>query len=92
MRRRHEPPSVAPKGRGRVARWGKLRLLGLFFLFDALLIVAVLLSFQGTELVQEEVTLIQAREVYETHIRELVITDTTVITQVMPNGWTPPAP
>jgi hypothetical protein len=69
------------------ARWSKLRLLGLFFLFDALLIVAVLLSFQGTELVQEEVTLIQTREVFETRIREYVITDTTTITQVMPYGW-----
>ena len=68
-------------------RWSKLRLLGLFFLFDALLIVAVLLSFQGTELVQEEVTLIQTREVYDVQIREYVITDTTVITQIMPHGW-----
>lgn len=71
------------------ARWSKLRLLGLFFLFDALLIVAVLLSFQGTELVQEEVTLIRTREVFETRIREYVITETTTITQVMPHGWTP---
>lgn len=69
------------------ARWSRLRLLGLFFLFDALLIVAVLLSFQGTELVQEEVTLIQTREVFETRILEYVITDTTTITQVMPYGW-----
>ena len=69
------------------ARWNKLRLLGLFFLFDALLIVAVLLSFQGMELIQEEVTLIQTREVFESRIRELVITDTTTITQVMPYGW-----
>ena len=87
IRRRREPLDMGPQSKA--ARWGKLRLLGLFFLFDALLIVAVLLSFQGTELVQEEVTLIQTREVFETRIRELVITDTTVITQVMPNGWTP---
>jgi hypothetical protein len=66
-----------------------VRLLGLFFLFDALLVVAVLLSFQGTELVQEEVTLIQTREVFEVQIREQVITDTTIITRVMPYGWTP---
>jgi len=87
MRRGRDPLDRAPEGKA--ARWGKLRLLGLFFLFDALLLVAVLLSFQGTELVQEEVTLIQTREVIETHVRELVITDTIVITQVMPNGWTP---
>ena len=52
-----------------------------------MLIVAVLLSFQGTELIQEEVTLIQTREVFETRILEYVITDTTTITQVMPYGW-----
>jgi hypothetical protein len=70
-------------------RRSRLRLLGLFFLFDALLIVAVLLSFQGSELVQQEVTLIQTREVFEVQIHEQVITDTTVITRVMPYGWTP---
>jgi hypothetical protein len=86
-RYRRTPPNKAPEGQG--ARWGKLRLLGLFFLFDALLIVAVLLSFQGTELVQEEVTLIQTREVFEIQIREYVITDTTLITRVMPHGWAP---
>ena len=85
--RRRDPLDKAPESKA--ARWSKLRLLGLFFLFDALLIVAVLLSFQGTELIQEEVTLIQTREVFETRVHELVITDTTVITQVMPNGWTP---
>jgi len=94
MSLRHRPPlnkafdkalNRAHQNQG--ARWSKLRLLGLFFLFDALLVVAVLLSFQGTELVQEEVTLIQTREVFETQIVEYVITDTTIITQVMPYGW-----
>jgi hypothetical protein len=85
--RRRDPLGKMPESKS--ARWGKLRLLGLFFLFDALLIIAVLLSFQGTELIQEEVTRIQTREVFETRIHELVITDTTVITQVMPNGWAP---
>ena len=78
---------MAPEGQN--SRWSKLRLLGLFFLFDALLIVAILLSFQGTELIQEEVTLIQTREIFEIQIREQVITDTTIITRVMPYGWTP---
>ena len=86
-RRRRAPPNVAREGQS--GRWSKVRLLGLFFLFDALLVVAVLLSFQGTELVQEEVTLIQTREVFEVQIREQVITDTTTITRVMPYGWTP---
>jgi hypothetical protein len=69
------------------ARSSRLRLLGLFFLFDALLIVAVLLSFQGTELIEEEVTLQQTREVYDIEIRELVITQTQLITVVKPYGW-----
>ena len=68
-------------------RGSRLRLLGLFVLFDALLIVAVLLSFQTTELVHEEVTLEQTREVYDIQITEQVITHTTVITQIMPYGW-----
>ena len=69
------------------ARGSRLRLIGLFVLFDALLIVAVLLSFQTTELVHEEVTLEQTREVYETRITEQVITHTTVVTRIMPYGW-----
>jgi hypothetical protein len=73
---------------GRSARWGRVRLLGLFFLFDVLLVVAVLLSFQGAELIQEEVTLKQTREVYDIQVREQVITHTIVVTQVMPYGWT----
>jgi hypothetical protein len=69
------------------ARQSRLRLLGLFLLFDALLVVAVLLSFQGTELIHEEITLNQTREVFDIQITEQVITHTTVITQVMPYGW-----
>jgi hypothetical protein len=61
--------------------------MGLFVLFDALLIVAVLLSFQTNELVHEEITLEQTREVYDIRITEQVITHTTVITQIMPYGW-----
>jgi hypothetical protein len=72
---------------GRSARWGRIRLLGLFFLFDVLLIVTVLLSFQGAELIQEEVTLKQTREVYDIQVREQVITHTIVVTQVVPYGW-----
>ena len=88
MYHRRRPPKGLNGGQeSSGSRWSKLRLLGLFFLFVALLIVAVLLSFQGTELVQEEVTLIQTREVFETRIVEYVITDTTTLTQVMPYGW-----
>ena len=52
-----------------------------------LLIVAVLLSSQGTELIHQEVILTQTREVYDIQVTEQVITLTTVITQVMPYGW-----
>ena len=69
------------------ARQSRLRLLGLFLLFDALLIVAVLLSFQGTELIQQEVILKQTRAVYAIQISEQVITHTTVYTEIMPYGW-----
>ena len=70
----------------RSVRWSRLRLLGLFFLFDALLIVAVLLSFQGTELVQEEVTLLETREVIETLVVERVATQVVEIKEVVPYG------
>jgi hypothetical protein len=56
-------------------------------LFDALLIVTVLLSFQSTELMHKEVTLTQTREVYDIQVSEQIVTHTTVITQVMPHGW-----
>jgi hypothetical protein len=84
------PPRASPLDRLKDApnaRGSRLRLLGLFVLFDILLIVAVLLSFQGSELVQEEVTLTQTRQVYDIRVAEQVITHTKVITQVMPYGW-----
>jgi hypothetical protein len=73
----------------RLIQRGRLRLLALFTLFDLLLIVAVVLSFQATELIEEETTLQQTREVYEVEIRQQIMTDTTVITQVIPYGSTP---
>ncbi len=69
-------------------RKSKLRLLGLLFLFDALLISAVLLSFQEADLVEQVITLEKTREVYATVIIEQIITDTIVITQVVPYGST----
>lgn len=70
-------------------RRGRKRLLALLFLFDALLIVATLLSFQNAELVEEEQVLEEARDVYETVYREQVVTVTTVITKVVPYGSIP---
>ena len=68
---------------------GKLRLIALLILFDTLLIAAVLLSFQRAELVEEEVTLLQTREVYDISFSEQVITRTTVITEIIPYGSEP---
>ena len=64
----------------------KLRLLGLLFLFDTLLIVAVFLSFQSAELVEEVIELERTRQVYSTVVIEKIITYTTVITKVVPYG------
>ena len=70
-------------------RRGRKRLLALLFLFDALLIVATLLSFQSTELIEEEQMLEETREVYEIVYREQVVTVTTVITEIVPYGSIP---
>ena len=67
----------------------KMRLVALLILFDALLIAAVLLSFQRAELVEEEVTLLQTREVYDVNVLEQVVTHTTVITEIIPYGSEP---
>ena len=85
LRSRHSLPDGLEERQS--FRGSRLRLLGLFVLFDILLIVAMLLSFQRTELIHKEVTLIQTREVYDIQVTEQVITHTTVITQVMPHGW-----
>jgi hypothetical protein len=70
-------------------RRGRKRLLALLFLFDALLIVATLLSFQNAELIEEERMLQETREVYEIVYRNQVVTTTTVITEVVPYGSIP---
>lgn len=67
-------------------RKGRLRLLGLLLLFDALLVAAVFLSFQSAELVQNVIELEQTREVVATVVIETIITHTTVITQIVPYG------
>ena len=69
------------------ARATKLRLLVLLLVFDTFLIAAVLLAFQTTELIDQEVTLEQTRQVYDIQVRNQVFTHTTIITQVRPYGW-----
>ena len=68
------------------ARRSRWRSLGLLILFDVLLVVMVVLSFQSTELVEEEVELRQTREVYEVQVHQQVITQTVIITEVIPHG------
>jgi hypothetical protein len=75
--------STRLRGRGDRSQW---RLLGLLILFDLLLIAAMLLSFQETELIQEETTLRQTREVFDVQVRQQVITHTTLVTQIVPYG------
>ena len=69
---------------------GRLRLLALLLLFDAVLISATLLSFQKAELIEEETILLQTRQVYDIEVREQVITNTTMVTEVIPYGGTIP--
>jgi hypothetical protein len=70
-------------------RRGRKRLLALLFLFDALLIVATMLSFQNAELVEQEQMVQETRAVYEVLYREQVVSVTTVITQIVPYGSIP---
>lgn len=71
-------------------RRGRRRLIGLLFLFDLLLIAAVLLSFRGTELVETERLLLQTKEVVDVLYRQETVTSTVVITRVIPYGAEPP--
>lgn len=73
-----------------VVRQGRLRLVALLFLFDLLLIVATVLSFQKTELIEEEITLQQTKQVYDYVYRQETITQTAVVTEIIPYGSEPP--
>jgi hypothetical protein len=84
---RTEVPAVVPAGNA--MRRGRKRLLVLLFLFDALLIVATLLSFQNAELIEQEQVVEETRDVYEVVYREEIVTLTTVITEVVPYGSIP---
>jgi hypothetical protein len=85
------PPSIADIASDKVTvRQGRRRLIALLFLFDAVLIVAVLLSFQGTELVEEERVLLETQQVYVTRYPGGIVTNTTVITKIIPYGSQPP--
>jgi hypothetical protein len=80
---------VPPAGGGVPANRGRGRLIALLCLFDALLIAAVLLSFQATDLVEEERTLVETRTVYEVLYRDQTVTQTETITHLLPYGSVP---
>ena len=71
---------------------GRTRLIALLFLFDTLLIVAVLLSFQGTELniIRKEV--VMTREVITTKVYLIESTQIFTITKVIEPGTPAPTP
>jgi len=71
---------------------GRTRLVALLFLFDALLIVAVLLSFQGTELNIVRKELVLTREVITTQVHLVESTEIVPVTRVIPYGANTPTP
>ena len=70
-------------------RQSRKRLIALLFLFDSLLIVATLLSFQEAELIEEEQILRDVRETIEIQYTREVLTYTTTTIQVIPYGSVP---
>ncbi len=83
------PGTEHPATEGRVTDHGRRRLIALLVLFDALLIAAVLLSFQAADLVEEERTLLETRTFYEIVYRDQLVTQTQVITHILPYGSVP---
>jgi hypothetical protein len=79
-------------GQREASTTGRTRLIALLFLFDTLLIVAVLLSFQGTELniVREELAM--TREVITTKVYVVENTEYFTVTQVIENDTPVPTP
>ena len=87
---RISPPGIADVRSEREAiRQSRRRLIALLFLFDALLIVATLLSFQKGELIEEEMILLETRESVEIQYTREVFTETITIIEVVPYGSVP---
>jgi hypothetical protein len=87
---RIELPGIAGLSKERDAiRQSRKRLIALLFLFDAVLIVATLLSLQKAELIEEELTLLETKEVYDILYQEQVFTQTIVVTEIIPYGSVP---
>ena len=84
------PPGISDIRTEREAiRRSRTRLIALLFLFDALLIVATMLSFQEAELIEEEQILREVQETIEIQYTREVVTLTTTITEIIPYGSVP---
>jgi hypothetical protein len=75
-----------------VIRQGRIRLLALLFLFDSLLIVATLLSFQKTELRIREIQVLETQEAVERFVEQVNVTETIRTTEIIPYGAPTPTP
>ena len=84
------PPGISDIRSERDAiRQSRKRLIALLFLFDSLLIVATLLSFQEAELIEKEEILTDIRETIEIQYTREVLTYTTTTTEIIPYGSVP---
>jgi len=87
---RFVPPGISDIRSERDAiRQSRKRLIALLFLFDSLLIVATLLSFQEAELIEEEQILHEVKATIEVQYTREVLTYTTTITEIIPYGSVP---
>ena len=75
-----------------VIREGRIRLLALLFLFDMLLIVATLLSFQKDELITQRIYVQETQEAVERVVEEISVTETIRTTVIIPYGAPTPTP
>ena len=84
------PPGISDIRSERDAiRQSRKRLIALLFLFDSLLIVATMLSFQEAELIEQEQTLQDFKETVVVEYTSQVETYTTTITEIVPYGSVP---
>ena len=90
---RAELPGFADPSQDKdVIRQGRIRLMALLFLFDSLLIVATLLSFQKDELIVERTYVLETQEAVERIVEQVGITETIHTTEIIPFGAPTPTP
>ena len=90
---RAELPGIADISVERdVIHQGRIRLLALLFLFDTLLIVATLLSFQKAELKIQQVHVLETQEAVEYFVEQVNVTETIHTVEIIPYGAPTPTP